>query len=104
MKWKDRTVEEISEMICIPQGMDGSFFVYRSSSYITRFFRDADTDYVHDGSTRAAWAADTLRKILDEPHADAHTPPDTLCRVIRTLMDPGDARNEGPDRPSALKV
>jgi hypothetical protein len=44
--------------------------VYRSSSYITRFFRDADTDYVHDGSTRAAWAADTLRKILDEPHAE----------------------------------
>jgi hypothetical protein len=105
MKWKNRTVEEISEMICIPQGMDRSFFRYRSSSYITRFFRDADTDYAHDGITaRAAWAADTLRKILDEPHADAHTPPDTFCRVIRALMDPGDAHNEGPDRPSALKI
>jgi hypothetical protein len=104
MKWRDRTIEEIAEMICIPQGTIGSFFVYRSSSHITRFFRDADTDYVHDGSSRAAWAADTLRKILDEPHPNAQTPPDTFCRVIRTLMDPGDAINEGPDREGALKA
>ncbi len=105
MKWRDRTVEEIAEMICIPQGTEGSsFFRYRSSSYITRFFRDADTDHVHDGSTRAAWAADILRKILDEPHLDPHTPPETFCRVIRLLMDPGDANNEGPDRPGAMRM
>lgn len=57
----------------------------------------------HSSSSRASWAADTLRKILGEPHADEHTPPDTFCRVIRVLMDPGDAANEGPARLGALK-
>ena len=92
-------------MICIPQGTEGtSCFKYRSSSYITRFFRDADTDFVHHSSySRASWAADTLRRILEEPHADEHTPPDTFCRVIRVLMEPGDAANEGPERLNALK-
>jgi hypothetical protein len=104
MKWKDRTIDEIAEMICIPQGKTDSFFVYRSSYYITRFFRDADTDYAHDGTSRAVWTAGTLVKILEEPHPDAQTPPDTFCRVIRVLMDQGDAINEGPDRPGALKA
>jgi hypothetical protein len=104
MKWRDWTVEEIAEMICIPQGTEGtSFFKYRSSYYITRFFRDADTDFAHHSShSRAIWTADTLRTILEAPHADEHTPPDAFCRVIRVLMDPGDAANEGPERLGAL--
>jgi len=103
VKWKDRTVEEIAEMICIPKAAeDTSFFAYRSSYYITRFFRDADTDYAHDGSSRAIWAAETLKKILEEPHPDSHTPPDTFCRVIRVLMDPKDAKHEGADRIGAI--
>jgi len=104
MKWKDRTMDEIAEMICIPQSDTSSFFKYLSSYYITRFFRDADTDYVHDGSGRASWTAGTLKKIFEEPHPDAQTPPETFCRVIRVLMDQGDATNEGSDRPGALKV
>lgn len=104
MKWRDRTVEEIAEMICIPQGTEStSFFKYRSSSYINRLFRDTDTDFVHDSSfSRASWAAGTLREILDEPHEDVHAPPDAFCRVIRVLMDRGDATNEGPYRLGAL--
>jgi hypothetical protein len=35
LKWKDRTIDEIAEVICIPQGKTASFFVYRSSYYIT---------------------------------------------------------------------
>lgn len=104
MKWKDRTIDEIAEMICIPQGKTDPFFIYRTSYYITRFFRDADTDYAHDGTSRAVWTAGTLVKILEEPHLDAQTPPDTFCRVICVLMDRGDAINEGPDRPGALKA
>ena len=46
----------------------------------------------------------TLREILQEPHTNAQTPPDAFCRVIRTLMDPADATNEGPERPAALKA
>jgi len=104
MKWRDRTVEEIANIICGNFPAETSFFPYRSSSYITAFFRDADTDYVHDGSTRWAWVAGVIAEILNEPHRNAQTPPDTFCRVIRTLMDPADARNEGPERPGALKA
>src|SRR5262245_7678977 len=104
MKWKERTVDQIADMICGNFPSDQSLFPYRSSSYITRFFRDADTDYVHDGSTRSRWVADTLARILEEPHPNAQTPPDTFCRVIRTLLDPEEATNEGPEREGALKM
>jgi hypothetical protein len=102
MKWRDRTLDEIAEMIC--GNGQNSFFHYRSSSYLTRFFRDADTDYAHDGSTRSYWVSSTLGEILNEPHPNAQTPPDTFCRVIRVLMDPGDATNEGPERAGALRA
>jgi hypothetical protein len=87
-----------------PDARDTGFFVYRGSSKLTRFFRDADTDYAHDGSTRSAWVVDVLKKILEEPHSDVQTPPDTFCRVIRVLMDQGDTCNDGPERPGALRV
>jgi hypothetical protein len=104
MKWKDRTVEAIANMVCGNFPTETTFFIYRSSSYITRFFQDADTNYVHDGSTRWAWVANTLAEILQEPHPNAQTPSDSFCRVIRILMDPADAINEGPDRPGALNA
>ena len=104
MKWRDRTLEQIADMICGNGPWEEIFFPYRSGGYITRFFRDADTDYAHDGSTRNWWVAKTLAKILEEPHPDAQTPPETFRRVIRTLMDPTDANNEGPEREGALKA
>jgi hypothetical protein len=104
MKWRPRTLDEIADMVCGNFNADTSLFRYRTSSGLTRFFRDADTDYAHDGSTRGAWVAASLAEILDEPHPDAKTPPDTMVRVIRTLMDRGDAMNEGPERAGALKL
>lgn len=104
MKFKERTLDALADMI-VGNGDDGTtYFLYRSSSYITRLFRDADTDYAHDGSTRAVWAAGVVAEILAEPHANAQTPPETFCRLIATLMDPDDARNEGQDRSKALEV
>jgi hypothetical protein len=100
MKWRQRTLDEIADLIC--GNGEGTPFVYRSSSYITRFFRDADTDFAHDGSTRAAWVSGVLKQILAEPHADAQTPPPTFCRVIATLMDVGDTTDGDPDRTAAL--
>jgi hypothetical protein len=94
MKWRQRTLDEIADLIC--GNGEGTPFFYRSSSYITRFFRDADTDFAHDGSTRAAWVSGVLEHILAEPHADAQTPPSTFCRVIATLMDVGDATDAIP--------
>ena len=100
MKWRQRTLDEIADMIC--GNGEGAPFVYRSSSYITRFFRDVDTDFAHDGSTRAAWVSGVLEQVLAEPHADAQTPPTTFCQIIATLMDVGDSINDDPERPAAL--
>jgi hypothetical protein len=104
MKWRPRTIDHIAEMICGNDSPQGCYFPYRSSSIITRFFQEADTDYTHDGSTRAWWVASTLVKILEEPHPNAQTPPESLCRVIRVLMDPADATNEGHERNGALNI
>lgn len=100
MKWRERTLDEIAEMIC--GNGEAVPFIYRSSSYLTRFFRDADTVFAHDGSTRAAWVSGVLKQVLEEPHADAKTPPATFSRVIATLMDVGDATDNDPDRSAAL--
>jgi hypothetical protein len=102
MEFKQRTLMALADMICGNFPQETSSFTYRSSSYITQFFADCDTDYVHDGSTRHRWVAEALAKILLEPQGNANTPPDSFARVIRVLMDPEDALNEGRDREKAL--
>jgi hypothetical protein len=76
MEFKRRTLSQLADMVCgnADQG-ETALFRYRSSSRITEFFQDCDTEYMHDGSTRAAWVADTLREILAEPQPTAsHIP------------------------------
>ncbi len=104
MQFKERTLAQIADMICGNFDPAATFFQYRSSSYLTQFFRDCDTDYCHDGSTRRYWVAATLYEILAEPQPTATAPPDTFARVIRTLMDQSDAVNEGPERSGALAL
>jgi len=104
MQFKERTLTQIADMICGNFNAAETFFLYRSSSYLTAFFRDCDTDYCHDGSTRSHWVAAALREALAEPQANPTTPPDTFGRVIRTLMDQSDAVNEGPERSGALAL
>ncbi|UVM55426.1 restriction endonuclease [Pseudomonas sp. B21-012] len=100
MKWKSRTLEQIAVMICGDK--PESYFRYLSGPDLTRFFKDADTDFTHDGTTRRFWVADTLQKTLDFPSANSLTPPDAMLRVIRLLMDSEDAFNEEPPRLKAL--
>ena len=104
MIWKDKTIKAIAEMIAVHPNYPTPHFVYRSSSNLTRFFEDVDTDYVHDGTTRGDWTAAALREVLEEPHADDFTPPDTFCRVIARLMDQADAKDDPGERPAALKI
>jgi len=105
MEFKQRTLMQISDLICGNcEDEKTRFFRYRSSSYLTEFFQDSDTDYTHDGSTRKYWVADTLGKILAEPQPNASIPPETFSRVIRTLMDQGEAVNEGAERAGALAL
>jgi hypothetical protein len=65
MEFKQRTLRRLADMVC-GNGDPGkpNYFKYRSSSVITEFFRDCETDYVHDGSTRWAWVSDRLTEIL----------------------------------------
>jgi hypothetical protein len=103
MEFKQRTLIQLADMICgnfKPE--EKIFFRYRSSSIITEFFQDADTEYAHDGSTRNKWVADTLQSILIEPQSNPNYPPDTFIRVIQVLMDQGDAINEDSERKNAL--
>lgn len=104
MDFKSRTIKDIADMICGNFKTEESFFRYRSSSYLTEFFQDCDTEHRHDGSTRNHWVADVLRQILAEPSPGPNIPPETFSRVIRTLMDSGDAVNEGPERAGALAL
>ena len=104
MEFKQRTLMQLADMICGNFKVGESFFPYRSSSYLTEFFQDCDTEYAHDGSTRRYWVADTLRAILAEPHVNAQTPPETFSRAIRVLMDQGDALNEDAERKGALAM
>lgn len=104
MKFKRRTVNQLADMVCGNFDSSKSFFPYRSSSYLTEFFEDCETDYVHDGSTRKSWVASALEEILDGPQASADAPPDAFSMVIRCLMGRDEATNEGSDRPGALSL
>jgi hypothetical protein len=104
MRFKKRTLNEVADMVCGNFKAEGSHFRYRSSSFLSEFFEDCGTKYRHNGSTRNYWVAEVLQSILTEPQPNVNTPPETFLRVIRLLMDPGDAVNEGPDRPGALAL
>ena len=68
MAFRERSLDELADMVCGNFEAAKSLFRYRSSSYLTKFFRECDTDYYHDGSTRSYWVAERLREILAGPH------------------------------------
>lgn len=104
MHFRSQTIFSLSDMICGNFKDDESFFVYRSSSKLTHFFKDCGTNYQHDGSTRVKWVAEVLEKILLEPQPNQFTPPKTFAYVINVLMDQDDATNESKERINALKI
>ncbi len=103
MKWKNRNLRELADIICgNPEPTVVGYFPYRSSSYLTEFFEDCDLDYVHDGSTRWAWVASQLEKVLAQPHPGPTVPPDAFIRIIRVVLDKSEAQKDDPDRSKAL--
>jgi hypothetical protein len=108
MNFHRRTLNSLGELICGNPGggVDGDpkYFEYRSSMFITEFFADLGTDWIHDGSTRHQWVAGVLESILAEPHDGPTHPPETFCRLVDQLMSPAAALNEGPDRANALRM
>ncbi len=109
MKFKRRNLEALGALVVGNVGRDDAenedearYFPYRSSTYITEFFQELDTDHQHDGSTRHRWVAEVLEQMLAEPHDGPTRLPEIFCRLIDQLMSPTDRLNEGPDRPRAL--
>lgn len=98
MKWKKKNLRALADIII----GDVKHFKYRSSSYITEFFKDCDLDYVHDGTTRWAWVADRLEEVLAFPHPGPTVPPDAFIKIIREVLDKGEAQEGDPDRSQAL--
>jgi hypothetical protein len=86
VKFKRRNVGALTDLVCGNLGSDSPgpgeeapCFVYRSNKYLTEFFAELDTDYVHNGSTRKHWVADRIDEILVEPH-DGPTHPWLVAR------------------------
>jgi hypothetical protein len=86
MELSDRTLEVLAKMVV----GDATYFPYRSSSYITRFFQRCGQPFIHDGSTRAHWAQERLAELNLAASQSADLPSDDLCRVISELFDPDD--------------
>jgi hypothetical protein len=98
MKFKPRNLRALGHMVV----GDFDYFHYRSSQYITQFFEECDLEFAHDGSTRWAWAADRLSELLEDPQPSPFQLPARFVTVLRTLMDPREAKDGDLDRSKAL--
>jgi hypothetical protein len=86
VKLSERTLEELAKMVV----GDAKYFPYRSSQYITKFFKRCGLPFEHDGSTRPAWAQERLAELNLGTGQSPELPSDDLCRVISELFDPVD--------------
>lgn len=69
------TLDSIADFIC---GNDVKRFpIYRSSSYLTRFFQNAGISASHDGSTRKWWTLEILKQLQ----------PSDVEKVVLRLVD-----------------
>jgi hypothetical protein len=76
----------LAEMICGNAPL--SYFPYRSSSYLTRFFIGLDLDYAHDGSTRNVWVEEVLRELNAKQSVAPGLPSREMISVIEHLLHP----------------
>jgi len=86
-KLKPNIIDQLALMICGDPPYDGNF-PYRTSSYLTAFFRGIDLDYRHDGSTRKWWVSEVLEELNKKPDLNEELPSAELKKVIESLLDP----------------
>ena len=86
MKIGPAGLTKLAEMICGDAPF--TYFPYRSSSYLTRFFQDLDLDYAHDGSTRRHWVRSVLDGINNNPSISDNMPSREMILVIEYLLHP----------------
>ncbi|MHA1482358.1 MAG: hypothetical protein ACTSQA_02830 [Candidatus Heimdallarchaeaceae archaeon] len=85
-KLKTSIIDQLALMICGDSPYTN--FPYRSSSYLTAFFRGIDLDYCHDGSTRKWWVTEVLEELNEKPSLESGFPSPESKRVIEYLLDP----------------
>lgn len=107
MRLSNRTIADLAEQICGAHG-GGSFewenFPYRTSSQLTRFFRNCDlSEYRHPGSTRHLWVEEVLVELNKGPVTVPGLPPDPIVRVLQELTDPTEFESSQLDREQALE-
>lgn len=98
VRWKPRNLRELARMVV----GDAEYFPYRSSKYITEFFEDCDLEFLHIGETRPVWAAARIEEVLAMPHPTPSVMPEAFLRIIRRLLDKGEAEDDDADRTKAL--
>ncbi|HJH28696.1 MAG TPA: hypothetical protein C5S51_03250 [Methanosarcinaceae archaeon] len=86
MKLKPSIIDRLALMICGDE--PHTSFPYRSSSYLTGFFREIDLDYQHDGSTRRHWVAGVLSNLNTDLNPKSPYPSPELKKIIEHLLDP----------------
>lgn len=100
--FRRRTVNEIADMICGNENY-GDHFKYRSSTYLSEFFRDCGmSKYVHDGSTRKMVGGRCARQDTQATVRQSISARPDFQRVIHVLMDRADHTETDPERQHAL--
>lgn len=106
MKFSARTINELAEIICGASGSQEGYrwpnFPYRTSYQLTRFFRNCDLEYVHDGTTRSSWVESVLTELGAGITSIPQLPADSIIRVIRELMESEYFSRANLDRGRAL--
>jgi len=95
-KLKTSTIDRLALMICGDPPYTN--FPYRSSSYLTAFFRGIDLDYRHDGSTRKWWVIGVLEELNEKSSLESGFPSPELKIVIEYLLDPTHFIDHAPFR------
>lgn len=106
MKLNSSVVSHLALMVC-GDGKYKDIFPYRSSSYLTEFFRNLDLDYVHDGSTRRFWVQSVLDEINRKDNkTNENIPSPEIKKVIEQLLHPSIFITDNPslDREKAIEM
>ncbi len=85
-KLKTSVIDGLSDMICGDNPPKN--FPYRSTSFLTSFFREIDLDYRHNAPWRSKWVAYVLEELNNKPSLEPDFPSPELKKVIEHLLDP----------------
>lgn len=85
-KLKPSVIDALSDMICGDNPPKN--FPYRSTSFLTSFFRGIDLDYRHEAPWRSKWVANVLEELNKKPSLEPDFPSSELKKVIEHLLDP----------------